>query len=161
MRLLGELHRGGIERGEAADDGAIPPAPGLERSAPARHVPPAAGEAAPSGPEILLETSDVFSGAEPATVIGAVVRDAKGRRIGRVDDLVLDADGRVEAVILLTDGFLGVWKRRIRLSAEAFGNRPGPEGLKCEDLLESDLKDMPTYRPSAGDRLYSIGPETS
>ena len=45
------------------------------------------------------------------TLIGAVVWNDNGQRIGRVDDVLITDDGKVDQVVITVGGFLGGRKR--------------------------------------------------
>lgn len=53
-----------------------------------------------------------------SNLMGASVRGAEDEVIGNVDDLLLDRDGRITAVVVGVGGFLGLGERNVAISAE-------------------------------------------
>jgi hypothetical protein len=50
------------------------------------------------------------------TLIGLDLKNAQNESIGEIDDVVVDADGRVQQVVVSVGGFLGVGARSVAIA---------------------------------------------
>lgn len=125
----------------AADD--------MTRPAPLGSTPPAA-----TGPN---NTNDAASGAATGAMnrapnaisakqlIGADVENSRGDKIGDVNSVYLDRDGKVRSVILGVGGFLGMGEHEVALNWDTLS--VAPDGKKLVTSLTKDqLKAMPEYK---------------
>jgi len=51
-------------------------------------------------------------------IIGLTVRDLAGKKIGKVDDLILDNDGRLTGFVVAMGGFIGIGVKKVGLRAD-------------------------------------------
>jgi sporulation protein YlmC with PRC-barrel domain len=67
------------------------------------------------------QTSEAVPQNDLATtdLVGKKVRDVEGNHVGRVTDLVVDQDSRVEAVLVHIGGFLGIGARPVLIEASS------------------------------------------
>lgn len=67
-------------------------------------------------------------------LIGSTVVDSQGEDVGEVDDLIVSADGRIEAVLSLGGGILGIGDRLVRVPIEEleFDNAGDADGAEEE-----------------------------
>jgi sporulation protein YlmC with PRC-barrel domain len=52
-------------------------------------------------------------------LVGVSVYDKENKNIGKIDDLLLDHDGKVQAVVIGVGGFLGIGKKDVALPYDA------------------------------------------
>ena len=80
-------------------------------------------------------------------VLGRSVRDADGREIGRIVDVVVEPSGQPEAVVVDTGGFMGVGARRVAVAWAAV-HVPSPAGadqVVSIDLTDEQVRAAPIY----------------
>jgi hypothetical protein len=103
-----------------------------------------------------LEPGDDRSGSRPealgrgelATVLGREVRTLVEEDGGRIIDLLVDRDGRIQAAVIEFGGFLGIGTRKIAVdwSALRFGG-DGKRSTVIVDLTRDQLRVAPEYKP--------------
>ncbi len=81
---------------------------------------------APSAQAQMVGSDNVYYEARPgdlwaSKLIGAEVYNAKNENIGKVTDLVLDGNHKVQAVVLDVGNFLGIGKHYIAVKPEQLG----------------------------------------
>jgi sporulation protein YlmC with PRC-barrel domain len=77
----------------------------------------------------------------------ATVHDRQGREVGRVRDVVLAGDGRVESVVLEIGGYLGVGSRTVAVATRHLAVREeGGSSRIMLGMTEDELRDLPDYR---------------
>jgi sporulation protein YlmC with PRC-barrel domain len=85
-----------------------------------------------------VDTSSVPQNAfGDSELVGQNVMDVTGQTVGRVSDLVVDADQRVEAVVVEVGGFLGIGTKPVRLetaSLQQEGDGTIRVGLSADQL---------------------------
>jgi len=85
-----------------------------------------------------VDTSSVPQNAfSDSELVGQSVMDVTGQTVGKVSDLVVDADQRVEAVVIELGGFLGIGAKPVRLetaSLQQEGDGTIRVGLSAEQL---------------------------
>jgi sporulation protein YlmC with PRC-barrel domain len=94
----------------------------------------------PSAGQKIWRTSDM---------IGEGVFNRAGERIGEVDELIIDATGRVAAAIIGVGGFLGLGERLVAVSFSALDLTLEANGNPrlVVDLTKDTLATAPAYRP--------------
>jgi sporulation protein YlmC with PRC-barrel domain len=78
-------------------------------------------------------------------LIGREIRNAQDRTIGEIKSVVLNADGRVQAVIVGVGGFLGLGEREVAIGWENLQVRNDGEAITT-DLTEAQLRALPEYK---------------
>lgn len=104
--------------------------------------PPAAnGGAAETPPMTVLDKAEIQG------VLGKSVRDATGKEMGRVVNVIVDKNGQPRAAVIDFGGFLGVGSRKIAVDWSALrfapGDKPDPITL---DLTRDEVKAAPEYK---------------
>jgi PRC-barrel domain len=103
-------------------DNTLPPCVPVRRVRPKHHKPkqaPAPQTAAPVGPpapapaDALIDAQVGEVGTSLGSILGRDVKSPKGDDLGRVVDVLADAQGHVRVAIIDFGGFLGVGTRRI------------------------------------------------
>jgi sporulation protein YlmC with PRC-barrel domain len=79
---------------------------------------------------------------------GSTVLNTKGDVIGRVEDVVLDANGQSQAVIVGVGGFLGVGSKQVGVPYKSIhvGNVVGSRRLVVLDVTKEQLQAAPNYK---------------
>jgi len=78
-----------------------------------------------------------------SAVIGADVRDATGRDVAAVDDLVIGPDRRIEQIVLSVGGLLGLGDKLVALPASEF--RDDRDGLALSAATRESLEAAPAF----------------
>jgi len=83
------------------------------------------------------------------SVLGREVRTSTDRDVGRIIDVLVDRNGRVEAVVIEFGGFLGIGTRKIAVdwSAVRF-DAGGDKSVLPVDVTHDQLRIAPEYRPN-------------
>lgn len=86
------------------------------------------------------------------------VYDRSDTKIGAINDLLIDRDGRIAAVIIGVGGFLGIGEKNVGIpfSEIKISLREGAEWLVLERSRE-DLKAAPTFGPASGPPAHGTG----
>jgi sporulation protein YlmC with PRC-barrel domain len=83
------------------------------------------------------------------SVLGREVRTSTDGDVGRIIDVLVDRNGRVEAVVIEFGGFLGIGTRKIAVdwSAVRF-DAGGDRSVLPVDVTHDQLRIAPEYRPN-------------
>jgi hypothetical protein len=118
--------------------------------APAPAPPPQAAEAGVK----MLPTSS-------SSILGRKVRGQDGDDLGRVVDVLADAQGRVRVAVIEFGGFLGVGNRRIAVDWALLKFHPeDPDAPVLLDVAKRKLQGTPEYK-GAAKPLALMGPEAT
>jgi len=121
----------------APPDQAAPAAP--EASQPANPAPPAPG----TPPKNLLA---IFP-AEATSILGKQVQGAAGEDMGRIVDLLVDADGQPRAAVIDFGGFLGVGSRKIAVDWRLLQFRPTDRKAPVQlSVTRAEVQAAPEYK---------------
>lgn len=114
--------------------GAVVPSPGGETRPPAASETPAAGRwrAHPEGAWLADELMEMD------------VHDTAGRVVASVEDLVLDRQGRIAAIVLAVGGTLGVGERKVAVRFGEFVFADGPAAARAAAADEPASTDVTT-----------------
>ena len=83
------------------------------------------------------------------SVLGREVRTSTDRDVGRIIDVLVDRNGRVEAVVIEFGGFLGIGTRKIAVDWSAVRFDAGDDrSVLPVDVTHSQLRIAPEYRPN-------------
>jgi hypothetical protein len=92
---------------------------------PAPSAPPTA-TAPPSGPSYYTFTPGQMRASK---LIGTNVRNAASETIGEINELILDKDGKVAAVVIGVGGFLGIGAREVALDYKSLNVKYDPNAM--------------------------------
>jgi sporulation protein YlmC with PRC-barrel domain len=95
----------------APSPSAPPAAPAPHAAAPAATAPAAASHTLPAAAQASRHMRD--DQIRASKLIGAAVYDPADQKIGTIDELVLNADGKVADVVIGVGGFLGTGEKRV------------------------------------------------
>src|SRR5262249_40813139 len=94
-------------------------------------------------------------------LIGENVRDAEGKNIGKIEDLMLDSNGRVEFAVMSFGGFLGIGDKLLAVpwNAMAFEHKGNDVTAVVLDVTKETLEKAPNLardnRPDTADRRWA------
>jgi len=77
-------------------------------------------------------------------IIGQSVEDPSGEKVGTLDELVIDREGRITQAVLSVGGFLGVGEKRIAVSWDNLKFQPEQETIIVNQGKE-ELTKAPSY----------------
>lgn len=129
-----------------------PATPSSELGIPS-HVAPAAGvpktqvPGSPINEEIAVLPVEGVTQFRARTALGLKVLDASGEDVGEVEDLVLNQDGRLAAVVITIGGFLGIGGKNIAVASEKARLIPDELGKFVElEVSKDDLANAPEFK---------------
>lgn len=110
-------------------------------------APPAAQPAAPTVVPAVVPAEQVAP-LELTGLLGHAVVDAGGTELGRIVDLLVDAQGQVRAAVVDIGGFMGVGSRKVAVSWAALRFAAGKDGPVMSVAIPSDrIKSWADYIP--------------
>lgn len=113
-----------------------------ESSASEERAPKAAEDKAQKPPEESVSKSRLVS------ILGREVTNREGDS-GRVIDVLVDPDGRNEAVVVEFGGFLGIGSRKVAVDWRALRFvREGNRTSLMVDVSRDQIRDTPEYKPN-------------
>jgi hypothetical protein len=94
-------------------------------------------------------------------LIGADVRNTANEDVGEINEVILDKDGKVAAVVLGVGGFLGMGERQVAVEFKSFrlAEKDGTPTVTI-DATKDALKSAPEWK-WAGNRSGTIGTGTA
>lgn len=136
--------------GQLAAPLATPQADSAQTSAGPSVQPPAPTAAAPgTGATGGLRFVDMQQAEEmlASTLIGTQVNNGANESLGDINDVLLDADGRLKAVVVGVGGFLGIAERDVAVPWDAFGvSRAEDQNLMLRlDVSREQLETAPEF----------------
>lgn len=147
--------------GAPASSGAEAPAgteaPPTDSAAPPKPAPPPA-EAKPE--EHKPQNFEPIEADAAVAILGKKVRDAAGKDMGLVVDVVVDRDGRVRAAVIDFGGFLGVGSRKIAIDWRLLQVNPANHDAPIVLALDrAEVQAAPEYKAAAsGQPAMIVGP---
>ena len=107
-----------------------------------------------SGNFVVRQGPDQFLG---VSIVQQPVYMTDGRGIGEIDDLLIDRNGRIAAVVIDVGGFLGQTGRRVAVPMEALDfqkpTTPGAEPTSLKVVFRTDkaaLEQAPPFESAVG-----------
>lgn len=98
---------------------------------------PALGVIAAQGPAQVLASE----------VIGRPVTSNLGEEVGEIEDILLDATGRVAGVVLSMGGTLGIGARHVALSWDQLERHPDKPDVFVVSVAAEQLRAAPEFTP--------------
>ena len=84
---------------------------------------------------------------DAAAVLGQRVTDAQGVEIGRLVDILVDANGKPRAAVIDFGGFMGIGNRKIAVHWSALRFTPGDRKHKIAvEMTPDQIKAAPEFR---------------
>jgi len=85
-------------------------------------------------------------------LIGANIKNMQNETVGEINDLVLDKDGRVAAVVVGVGGFLGIGEREVALDYKSLNVKYDPNAMTASgattiqvNATKDSLKSAPAW----------------
>ena len=130
---------------------------GAGGESPAPGAAPATSPAARKAPDLHGATLEYVPADEIFPTLDAEVRSATGQDLGRIVEVLVDAEGRPRAAVIDFGGFLGVGSRKIAIewSALQFGIGANRKQVISLDLGREQIKAAPAYKPE-GDKPVPV-----
>jgi hypothetical protein len=126
-----------ITRADEAPPAAAPQPP----PPPVQPPPPAA--APPSAPAAVQSVPP----GDAEAVLGQRVTDPDGKDIGRLVDVLVDANGQPQAAVIDFGGFMGVGNRKIAVAWSSLRFNPGdPKRKVALEMTPDQIKTAPEFR---------------
>ncbi len=94
-----------------------------------------------------------------ASVLGRKVEDSHGDDVGRVVDVLADADGRVRLAIIEYGGFLGVGNRRVAIDWSLLRFATGEDRPVSLSVSQETLQQAPEYKTSPRPMALTVPPQ--
>lgn len=145
----------GVESGSMSPQPAEPRAVGPDTLPDTSEAPaePLSATSDPMGPAGAQSGSEMFvAQQEPNTIlasslIGTSVTNPAEEELGNINDVVLTADGAVDAVVIGVGGFLGIGQKAIAVSYPAIEKMTDPDGnvVLVLNASQEDLEAAPQY----------------
>jgi hypothetical protein len=111
-------------------------------------------------PKVVTEAEVNVVSAPESSILGRKVRGPQGDDLGRVVDVLADAQGRVRVAIIEFGGFLGVGNRRIAVDWSLLKfHRHDPDAPVVLEVTRDKLQEAPEYKGSERP-LALMAPET-
>ncbi len=162
----------GSAPGTATVPECLPPTPKAQTVQPkpkpvVKQAPPSAAPVEPGTASGAVVNAEVRPMTVPVmSILGKRVEGAKGEDLGRVVDVLADAQGRVRIAIIDFGGFLGVGDRRIAVDWPLLRFEPGRDPVVLT-VSEAQLKSAPEFKdgprpqtlmvPAAADPVPTAG----
>lgn len=89
---------------------------------------------------------------QASRLVGATVYSSAGEKVGDVNDLLVDAAGKVSGVVVGVGGFLGVGEKSVALSwnAVTVGAEPNGKPRLSAAVTKDMLQKAPAFEPAKG-----------
>ena len=114
-------------------------------------APPAASAEAPVDKMVDAQVGEL--GTPLTSILGKGVKSPKGEDLGRVVDVLADAEGHVRVAIIDFGGFLGVGTRRIAVDWPLLHFSPSGEKSLILSMTRQKLQSAPEYKESNSPRV--------
>jgi hypothetical protein len=121
------------------------PRPATPPAAAQPTTPPAA-QAQPTTPPAQAQPAAPVAAAN-AHLVGLTLRNSANESIGSIDDVLVDADGRVRQVIVGVGGFLGMGERKVAIAWDQLHIDRARDTVTV-NLTKEQVRAMPEYRPA-------------
>ncbi len=133
-------------------DDASPPAQSSEAPLSIEPAPPKSAEASGGGQFLAKQASDDWLA---SNLIGQSVYNAKDEKIGGINDLVTDRNGKIVAVLIGSGGFLGLGEKHVAVRFEDLKlARDENNSIKVvADLSKETLASAPDYETLSEQKL--------
>ncbi len=143
---------GGPAPGAPAAQGELPKSPPADNAAvagqPSAPTGQAAANEAPVGDIIAAQADDQ---ALASDVVGSKVVTPGGEQLGKVDDLIVDHDGKLQGAVLSVGGFLGIGDKQVAVPWKAIQQR-GPNEPLVVAMSKDQLENAPEFMTLADQR---------
>jgi sporulation protein YlmC with PRC-barrel domain len=110
----------------------------------ARAEPPVAGKTTLG--VTVSESSLVANGWRVSKLVGADIRNDKGDKIGKVDDIIVTPSGELSIAVVDVGGFLGIGSRRVAIPMRQLQITRDPSKIVLPGASKDALKTLPEFK---------------
>jgi hypothetical protein len=108
------------------------------------HAEDAPAPAAPAPPATAVQS---VAPEDAGAILGQRISDSEGKDIGRLVDVLVDANGQPQAAVIDFGGFMGVGNRKIAVRWSALRFNPAdPKNKVALDMTPDQIKAAPEFR---------------
>jgi sporulation protein YlmC with PRC-barrel domain len=100
---------------------------------------------------VAANTADTV---DAKNLVGQTVVDAEGKTLGKVDSVLVDADGKVKYLIVGVGGFLGIGEKDVALRWDDLQTKTGDKLVA--NVTKDQLTTMPAYRYGDASRRGTV-----
>jgi sporulation protein YlmC with PRC-barrel domain len=93
----------------------------------------------------VIETEAIAKGYRVSKLIGAQVKNDKGERIGKIEEMIVSPDGKVTMAIVEVGGFLDLGDHRVAIPVQQFSSLE-PGGAVLPGASKTALKKLPEFQ---------------
>jgi hypothetical protein len=112
---------------------------------PQRPAPPVAGKATLG--VTVAETELIATGWRTSKLLGSDVMNGSNEKVGKVDDMLVTADGTLTVAILDVGGFLGIGARRVAIPVRQLTlSSSGKPKIVLQGATKEALKSLPEFK---------------
>jgi hypothetical protein len=140
---------------------AIAPALAQQPTPPSPSSPPAAQPAQPASPSMTQTFIDAQTADQwlASKLIGASVTGTTNEKIGSINDLLLDKDGKILAAVIGVGGFLGIGEKNVAVDFKSAKLMRNSEGDKVVlQVAKAELEKAPDFKAYQPPRPAQPGP---
>ena len=103
---------------------------------------------APAGQSMSSQRGAFSNAAHASDIIGKKAYGPNGETVGNINDLLIDANGRVQAAVVDVGGFLGLGEHTVALDWNQLKITPSNDRVTI-GMTKEQLKSVPEYKKSA------------
>jgi sporulation protein YlmC with PRC-barrel domain len=126
-----------------------PPPPAAQPATPEANTAPAAGT---SGPKQTVIPEQAPTTLLAKDLMGAEVFGPDGKKVGNVEDLILDDQQKIAGVVVGVGGFLGIGEKKVGLTWQQAKVQESPDTTAKKiviNLTKADLEAAPVFKTKA------------
>jgi sporulation protein YlmC with PRC-barrel domain len=91
------------------------------------------------------ETAVILKGWRASKLLRADVYNDEGKKIGKIEDMIVSPDGKISVAVIDVGGFLGVGKHRVAVPVDQFADINAKK-IVLPKATKETLKAMPEFR---------------
>jgi hypothetical protein len=94
----------------------------------------------------IAETELIATGWRGSKLLGAEVRNDKGEKIGKLDDVIVTANGQLSIAIIEVGGFLGIGAHLVAIPVRQLQFSPIAPKVVLPGATKAALKALPAFK---------------
>lgn len=123
----------------------------------------ASGQQSPgtaAGQSVSSQRGAFSNAAHASDIIGKKALSTNGETVGSIDDLLITADGRVQAAVVDVGGFLGMGQHTVAIDWKALRVSPSNDRVTIS-MTKEELKAAPEYDKTTQAKIPNSGEQSS